>query len=555
MVRVRPAEHDRRGVVDPQLRRPHERSPSGITYLRRRRGLQRRWEARPRSSRTLVDNTVSVLLNTTARGRDHASFAVQQTFARESILLPSPSATSTAMASPTSPWRTHSRQYRVRPAQHHRTGRDDRQLRRPADVRHGTDPASVAVGDLNGDGKPDLAVANASANTVSVLLNTTAPGATTPSFAAQQTFATGPILPPSPSATSTATASPTSIVANARRQYRVGPAQHDRAGRRSTPASPPSRRSPRDRILPPSPSATSTATASPTSLVANARRQHRLGPAQHHRAGRDHASFAAQQTFATGRLSCLGRRRRTVNGDGKPDLIVANVGDNTVSVLLNTSRTRCRRHAERSPPSRPSPRERTPVSVAVGDFNGDGKPDLVVANAGLAAPSRSCSTRPPPGARPPASPTQQTFAVGSQSHFRRGRRLQRRWQARPRCRERRWRTPSRSCSTRPSPERRRPASPPSRRSPTGKIPSPSPSGTSTATASPTSPSRTFSTAPRVHPAEHDRVSVDHASFATQQTFAVGTILPNSVAVGDFNGDGKARPRSSRTPAPITCPSC
>src|SRR5690242_7957054 len=49
---------------------------------------------------------------------------------------------------------------------------------------------SVAVGDFNGDGKPDLAIANLRSGTVSVLLNTTSPGATTPSFAPQQTFAT-----------------------------------------------------------------------------------------------------------------------------------------------------------------------------------------------------------------------------------------------------------------------------------------------------------------------------------------------------------------------------
>jgi hypothetical protein len=52
-------------------------------------------------------------------------------------------------------------------------------------------PISVALGDVNGDGKPDLLVANYGGNTVSVLLNTTPPGAITPSFATQQTFATG----------------------------------------------------------------------------------------------------------------------------------------------------------------------------------------------------------------------------------------------------------------------------------------------------------------------------------------------------------------------------
>ena len=38
-------------------------------------------------------------------------------------------------------------------------------------TRPGDQPASVAIGDLNGDGKPDLATANATADTVSVLLN------------------------------------------------------------------------------------------------------------------------------------------------------------------------------------------------------------------------------------------------------------------------------------------------------------------------------------------------------------------------------------------------
>ena len=59
------------------------------------------------------------------------------------------------------------------------------------DFATGTAPRSVTVGDLNGDGKLDLAVANQNSSTVSVLLNTTAPGAAIPTFAAKQDFATG----------------------------------------------------------------------------------------------------------------------------------------------------------------------------------------------------------------------------------------------------------------------------------------------------------------------------------------------------------------------------
>ena len=39
-----------------------------------------------------------------------------------------------------------------------------------ADVNAGSDPISVAIGDFNGDGKQDLAVANNSSNTVSIRL-------------------------------------------------------------------------------------------------------------------------------------------------------------------------------------------------------------------------------------------------------------------------------------------------------------------------------------------------------------------------------------------------
>jgi hypothetical protein len=50
----------------------------------------------------------------------------------------------------------------------------------------GAVPYSVAIGDLNGDGKPDLAVANLSSNNVSILL-----GTGTGAFGAATNFAAG----------------------------------------------------------------------------------------------------------------------------------------------------------------------------------------------------------------------------------------------------------------------------------------------------------------------------------------------------------------------------
>src|SRR5205085_3395076 len=58
------------------------------------------------------------------------------------------------------------------------------------DLTTGSNPYGLAIGDLDGDGKPDLAASNRAENTVSVLLNRCAPGAVT--FAPKADFATGP---------------------------------------------------------------------------------------------------------------------------------------------------------------------------------------------------------------------------------------------------------------------------------------------------------------------------------------------------------------------------
>jgi hypothetical protein len=190
------------------------------------------------------------------------------------------------------------------------------------DFATGTEPVSVTVGDVNGDGKLDLAIANFSANNISVLLNTTTPGATTPSFAAKQDFATGvgPIY------------------------VALGDVNGD--GRL-------------DLVI-------ANVLENTVSALLNATAPGAATP-----------SFAAHQDFATEDgpiFVTLG----DLNGDGKLDIAVANFNSSTVSLLLNTA------NPGAMTASFTGIQEFTigdgPASISVGDLNGDGKVDLVIAN-------------------------------------------------------------------------------------------------------------------------------------------------------------------------------
>ena len=65
-------------------------------------------------------------------------------------------------------------------------GMGDGSFQAKLDYATGSVPYSIAIGDLNGDGRPELATANAQANTVSVL-----PGRGDGSFRAKLDYATG----------------------------------------------------------------------------------------------------------------------------------------------------------------------------------------------------------------------------------------------------------------------------------------------------------------------------------------------------------------------------
>ena len=70
------------------------------------------------------------------------------------------------------------------------------------------------------------------------------------------------------------------------------------------------------------------------------------------------------------------------NGDGKADLAVANYSSNNVSVLLGNGNGTFQATVNYGAGT-------NPYSVAIGDFNGDGRSDLAVTNGGQQQPERA----------------------------------------------------------------------------------------------------------------------------------------------------------------------
>ena len=82
------------------------------------------------------------------------------------------------------------------------------------------------------------------------------------------------------------------------------------------------------------------------------------------------------------------------NGDGKPDLVVTNGGSNNMSVLLNIySGTGTDPFATSASSTFPTYETgSTPWAVAIGDLNGDGNADLAVANCSSSSPNNCYAT-------------------------------------------------------------------------------------------------------------------------------------------------------------------
>jgi hypothetical protein len=88
--------------------------------------------------------------------------------------------------------------------------------------------------------------------------------------------------------------------------------------------------------------------------------------------GNGDGSFRAAQNFTAG-ANPFSVAVADLNGDGRPDLVVANEGSNTVSVLLGNGNGTFKA-------SKNFKTDALPRSVAVVDVNGDGRLDLVTCN-------------------------------------------------------------------------------------------------------------------------------------------------------------------------------
>ena len=184
------------------------------------------------------------------------------------------------------------------------------------DFNTGTSPYTVAIGDLDGDGKPDLAVANLNSSTVSVLRNTSTSGSV--AFAAKVDFGTG--------------GGPTSVA--------IGDLDGD---------------------------------GKPDLAVANYNGNTISQLLNTSTSGS--VSFAAKVDFSTG-TNPYDVAISDLDGDGKPDLAVMNYNEDTVSVLRNTSTSGSVAFAPKVDFGTGSHAH----NVVIGDLDGDGKPDLAVAN-------------------------------------------------------------------------------------------------------------------------------------------------------------------------------
>ena len=272
---------------------------------------------------------------------------------------------------------------------------------------------SLAAADVDADGKLDLISANAGppdadGNAVSVRINTTAAGAATPTFAGPVVFAAGEVPRSVAAVDVNADGRPDLVTANEEgsdgNSVLMNTTTAPGAPSFSAPTGFEAGDTPRSLVAvdvnrDDKPDlATANSGSSGAASVTVLRNTTTAGAAA--------PSFAGPTPFDAGAFPRW-VAASDLNGDGRPDLVTPDF-DNAVSVLVNGS---ARGSAPSFSDAGEHPAGESPQSVAAADFNRDGKPDLVTANASARA-TPSWSTRPSPARSSPPS-TRPPFGAGT----------------------------------------------------------------------------------------------------------------------------------------------
>lgn len=186
----------------------------------------------------------------------------------------------------------------------------------------GTAPPAPFIADIDGDGKPDLITSNSSGSTISVFRNLSTNGSTisTSSFATKQDFNVG----------------------NGPRILSVGDIDGD--GKID--------------IIVPNYGSTTISVLRNISTVGS-------------------ISFASQVTYTTASQPFY-TNLRDIDGDGKPEILVANLGAGSISIFKNNSTISTVSFGAKVDFATGS----TASSLISEDVDGDGKPDVLVSNSG-----------------------------------------------------------------------------------------------------------------------------------------------------------------------------
>ncbi len=192
----------------------------------------------------------------------------------------------------------------------------------------GTNPRQLAIGDLDGDGKPDIVVGYSGATTVSVLKNTSTIGSiTSSSFATGVTFTVG------------------------NSQYGVAIGDIDKDGWPDI--------------------VTCNYSTNNISILRNNGIYGSITS----------SSFATAVNFNVG-TGPRDVKIADIDGDGKPDIVVNNGVDNTISIFRNTASSGVINSGSLAT-AVVYTTGYLPYAIAIGDIDGDGKPDIATGNNGI----------------------------------------------------------------------------------------------------------------------------------------------------------------------------